>query len=257
MTIHHATTTKARKLGFEILEIDPNSFRLQDAEGATSQLFASPKEAVDAIKANTLTMVSTKIDEELADEVDEGVDAEMEIEAGSEVHRTGRIGMMVADYHRRYMQQGGGSGDLVDVALRAAVRGEDGAKVDVDLVRHIGIRNDLWNPNWEALNPGMQRMNLANRIRGFLRNSEDGAVTIGDESGRFGVDFNEKTRRPKKERTPRAASVPGDSGGEGDVAALDASPATYTEAPAKPARAARVNRDAADRARSSARSNRK
>jgi hypothetical protein len=106
----------------------------------------------------------------------------------------GRCGVMVASYHARYSANphGPGCGDRLDVALRDFLlrqpteKGEK-ARVDLVLLRECAENNDVWNSAWGTLNPGMQRMNLANRLRGVLRRDSRRTVGIGGETGRFGV----------------------------------------------------------------------
>lgn len=96
-----------------------------------------------------------------------------------------KSGMMKKEYHDRYMAQGGGCGDNVDLEMRAAFtietiekyvtkKGEEKerkiSRVDIAALREFGEEIELWNEKWENFNPGAQRMNLANRIRGAIRN---------------------------------------------------------------------------------------
>jgi hypothetical protein len=89
-------------------------------------------------------------------------------------------GVMVKSYHDLYMAQGGGSGDNVDTTMREVfmtksreVQTKKGIRaepaLDVEALRTWGVEIGLWNDRWDALNPGMRRMNLANRVRGAIR----------------------------------------------------------------------------------------
>lgn len=92
-------------------------------------------------------------------------------------------GVMVKSYHDQYMAQGGGCADNVDVTMREVfmtksreVQTKKGVRaepaLDVEALRSWGVKIGLWNDRWDALNPGMQRMNLANRVRAKVRKGE-------------------------------------------------------------------------------------
>lgn len=93
---------------------------------------------------------------------------------------TGKSGVMKLPYHTRYMNNGGGTGDDLDISLREAVlkvaKGEKKPTLDVDELRKIAQTHDVWKPEYEDLNPGMQRMNVSNRLRAIGRNG--GVVRI-------------------------------------------------------------------------------
>lgn len=83
-------------------------------------------------------------------------------------------GVMVASYHARYMAQGGGCADNIDHAMKTAFLtacppDADTPKLDTAALKAWGEDIALWNPAWEIRNPGMQRMNLANRVRAAVR----------------------------------------------------------------------------------------
>lgn len=94
-------------------------------------------------------------------------------------------GVMAKSYHDIYMAQGGGCADTIDKAMKDAfltgsrtvtTKGKDGkdhtrseAALDLDAMRKWGKEIGLWNDNWDRLNPGMQRMNLTNRVRAAVR----------------------------------------------------------------------------------------
>lgn len=85
-----------------------------------------------------------------------------------------KVGVMVASYHSRYMAQGGGSADTLDLAMRDAfltrvTEHADKPQLDVAALRAWGESLGLWNVKWDSLNPGMMRMNLTNRVRAHLR----------------------------------------------------------------------------------------
>lgn len=173
--IHHATVARAARAGFEITEIDGRFGLRRIADGATSRdTFDTAQHA--AAMARDLT------DEQLH------LPVPVDIETGDmqPLLRT-KSGVMVGTYHDRYTQNGGGCGDNLDEAMRAAYTDGTGKTLNTEALQADGEAMGLWNPAWASLNPGMRRMNLANRIRGYLRNHPDATVRIGDTEGRFGI----------------------------------------------------------------------
>lgn len=182
MKLHHATAKRAARLGVEIIEIPGEgdelvTFRAIRDDGAESAIFESAPKLLDAVEADTA-----------------------EFEKAPDVRRN-KSGVMVMSYHIRYTRNGGGCGDDLDMALRDLLVNEEGT--NLQLLREIADRHEVWVAKWSGLNPGMQRMNLANRLRARLRNEPDFQVDLGEEgSGRFGVNY-----RPSKKIAKRAARV--------------------------------------------------
>lgn len=183
--IHPAAKARAAKYGCEIIEID-NQFALKNVEtGATSEdRFDKVAEATEA----------------LADEGIEGITWAEE----DDDEFVGRSGVMQLDYHKQYSQNphGPGCNDSIDITLRDETRElrEDGTptdRMDLDKLLEIVRATGLFREEWLRLNPGMVRMNSANRIRGWLRNNE-GTITLGSQTGRFGVERREKKPRKSK-----------------------------------------------------------
>lgn len=174
MTIHHATIKRAAQAGFVIQEL-PNGFNIaRTDDGWFAGPYATAKEAADAAH-NPGTVL-----------LDPG-----------EISIKNRCGVMNAAKHDEYEHNphGPGCGDTMDIELRNAYTNE---KTGLDMPGLRAAAAHLWNPEWELLNPGMQRMNASNRIRAMLRNNKEAVVTIGAKTGRFGVVFDPSTRRPKK-----------------------------------------------------------
>jgi len=91
--------------------------------------------------------------------------------------KTGRSGVMVLKYHTQYMNNGGGSGDDLDVALREAVmvpvaKGSKKTALNWDALEDIADRHGVWDAKYRNFNPGMARMNVSNRLRAMLRRGE-------------------------------------------------------------------------------------
>ena len=167
--IHHATAARATKLGLEILP-SGDGFRFSNSETGqiSAEIWETAKGALDAFAAGDYTW---------------------------ELQTRGKSGCMDQYFHDLYTANGGGCGDTLDATLRDHLLGAEG--IDLQLLRVVADANNLWNSRWESLNPGMQRMNLSNRLRAILRNSSTAQVTIGDDHGRFGVPFRPSTRVAK------------------------------------------------------------
>ena len=164
--IHHATAARAAKSGCEIVEIEGRfGLRRTADEAASRDTWETAKAAADAAAdPETVWLVATP----------EGI-------------KGLKSGVMVKSYHQIYTANGGGCGDTLDATLRAHFTDGTGANLDVAALEAFGVDIGLWNPAWAGLNPGMKRMNLANRIRGFLRRDPNAEITIGETTGRFGV----------------------------------------------------------------------
>jgi len=182
MLIHHSSVKKAAKLGFTFIETDAGFVLNRTVDGLNStETFDSTAEAFEAWDAG-----------------------EVEFEAPEDASAFAKCGVMAKDYHDQYSHNphGPGCGDTVDIEMRNAIQVLDGkvVKVDVMALKQIGIDSGLWKQSWEGLNVGMQRMNLANRIRGLLRNDPDAKVRIGSITGRFGVAFTPAKGKAKKSK---------------------------------------------------------
>jgi hypothetical protein len=185
--LHHATVKFLAKHGFQAIEAE-GGFRLVRIEDGMLSVdtFASAGEMTETLRSDP-----------------DGV--EFETEEDQDESGIRRCGVMQKGYHDEYSSNphGPGCGDQVDVTLRNAIyhtsEGAKTPKVDEATLRHIGVEAGLWKESWNSLNVGMRRMNLANRIRGFLRNNPDGMVTIGAEgTGRWGVEAQVAKRKAKK-----------------------------------------------------------
>lgn len=178
-TIHHATRARAERLGVGFIDAADGGFHLirLDNSQLSVDTFDSAKEALDSFEAGT-------------------------VEFAKRSHN--HCGVMVASYHARYESNphGPGCGDDLDIALRNActVQGED---LDLKKLKQIGLDAGVWGEHWEVRNPGMQRMNLANRLRALLRNDANATIQIGGERGRFGVAYKPAGRKAKYDAKTR------------------------------------------------------
>lgn len=182
--IHHTIVKSAAKHGAVFVETADGGFQFKNAEGLLSlESFNSVGEAMEALKSDEVNYEAPR-------------------PAGSSAIR---CGVMARVYHDRYSANphGPGCGDTLDVEMRDAIMRvfpeEKTPRVDPDALREIGETAGLWKPEWETMNVGMRRMNLANRIRGLLRRDAQAKVTIGSKTGRFGI-----AARPEKVKTTKA-----------------------------------------------------
>lgn len=191
MRIHHATIAFAAKHGVEILEAGKGFRLVQIVTGQLSEdTFDTAGEISETLRADGV----------------EGITWEKPRTA-----KGIRSGVMAIGFHKEYSNNpdGPGCNDDLDVTLRRATAhlGEDGkptGSMDRAKLIAVGEANGLWRFTWNSLNPGMGRMNLANRMRGWLRNN-DGHLVIGDQSGRFGIARIEKAKRVRKAKAPSKA----------------------------------------------------
>lgn len=186
MALHHSIVKKATRLGFEFIVLE-RGFQLKEiSSGILSQdEYDTTAEAFEAFENGDVEWA-----------VDEEEDEEGEGKGGSVVKRP---------YHVAYSKNphGPGCGDGLDVAMRDAVmvhvEGSKGQHVDLAILKEIGLTNNLWSSSWETLNPGMQRMNLTNRLRAYLRNGEERLIDLhASGMGRFGVQFKPAKGKAKK-----------------------------------------------------------
>lgn len=117
-------------------------------------------------------------------------------------NKAAKAGCMAKNYHDLYMSQGGGCADTIDKAMKDAfltgsrtitTKGKDGkpdqtrseAALDLEAMKAWGLKIGLWNDKWDRLNPGMQRMNLTNRVRSQVRKGVKISLKIkqGDRKG--------------------------------------------------------------------------
>jgi len=113
-------------------------------------------------------------------------------------NKAAKAGVMGKSYHDLYMAQGGGCADPIDHAMKDAfltlsrtVQTKKGERsepaLDTVAMAKWGREIGLWNDRWDALNPGMQRMNLTNRVRSAVRHGKEIKVrsASGDTKGKM------------------------------------------------------------------------
>lgn len=187
--LHHATVARATKLGVSFLETEGVLSLVRTEDGWKSEeTWTDPKLALADLAEEEVTFLDPAEAEEEEDE-----------------DHSRKSGVMPIEYHKLYMANGGGCGDTLDAEMREVFLTPGG--VDTAALRLWGELLGLWNPAWEVRNPGMQRMNLANRVRGWLRQNE-GEVPhpAGGEAGttRFGIGMKPRAARKSRAKAPKA-----------------------------------------------------
>jgi len=92
-----------------------------------------------------------------------------------------------SQYRDRYKSTGGTNGDFIAVALSKI--GEDG----LDALNAVKTENGIEKGRWSTFNPGMQRMNLANVLRGrFLTGETISILGRQYNAKHMAEDFNGK-----------------------------------------------------------------
>jgi hypothetical protein len=124
-----------------------------------------------------------------------------EAETGKKLRGAGRAdksGVMVKSYHEQYTANGGGNADLLDTTMRDELIVDVDGEPALDRVRlkKEAVRLGVWNERYETLNPGMARMNVANRLRALIR--KEGEVAV------FGVRIGEADLKPRPAAKPKA-----------------------------------------------------
>lgn len=185
-TLHHMTSKLARNNGISIAISGDDTFTMTHDFSGKSVTGTDPKALVQALinecvpkaakvaKPNGADPKPAKIAKvkKAAKPAKKAVKGEPKTKKTLE---TGRSGVMVLTYHTEYMNNGGGNGDQLDVALREAIMSVAGPKggksvVIMENLEKIAKKHGVWNERYESLNPGMARMNVSNRLRALVRN---------------------------------------------------------------------------------------
>lgn len=187
-TIHHTISKQARNLGVSISlngddtmtfthDFSGQAFTGQDPKVLIRQVQDHVKSLVKA-EAPVLVKAKTgKIAKSAPKAKKSAKTAAGDPQATKKTLKTGKSGVMLLPYHTEYMNNGGGNGDQLDVALREAIMSVQGPKggksiVIMDNLVKIAKTHGVWNDRYESLNPGMARMNVSNRLRAMVRAGE-------------------------------------------------------------------------------------
>lgn len=188
-TLHHMTSKLARNNGISIAISGDDTFTMTHDFSGKSVTGTDPKALVQQLINECVPKAAKVAKPNGADpkpaKVAKTKKSAKKVARGEpktkKTIETGRSGVMVLTYHTAYMNQGGGNGDQLDVALREAIMSVAGPKggksvVIMENLEKIAKKHGVWNDRYESLNPGMARMNVSNRLRAMIRNGE--AVVI-------------------------------------------------------------------------------
>lgn len=123
----------------------------------------------------------------LVEDEDEGEDEdedEGEGEGEGEKEEEEAPEVIKSKYRERYKPFNDSCGDQLamqmveEFSYTDTVVGKDGrertvTRIDLPKLRNFAELNGVWQDKYSALNPGMQRMNIANRLRGKVRNGHE------------------------------------------------------------------------------------
>jgi hypothetical protein len=73
-----------------------------------------------------------------------------------------------AKYRERYAEHGGSSGDDLALRLKKHLAADDGS-TDVTKLRALAEANGCWDERYAAVNVGLARMTVSNRLRALVR----------------------------------------------------------------------------------------
>jgi hypothetical protein len=183
-TIHHNTLKRAVSMGAVVEQASDGTFvaskgsiavSANTAKDALDLLALELKPAKKAVKKPAKAKVRKPRDDEEDDgEGDEGEDEATDDEEAED--EEGDKSVVKAKYRQRYQPHKMTNGD--DLAQRVrknfmTLKGEDG-KPRLDWSRFIKFAkaNECWVEAYAKLNPGMQRMNVINKLRARRRNGE-------------------------------------------------------------------------------------
>lgn len=200
MRIHHATAAKARKFKVE-LTIEDNEVIATAKDGtvlatglqankvleeAITKLTGHPakKKAVKAAtpkKARASKDEDGEEDEEGDEEEGDEEEAVEELEPEDDSEADQGKSLVKSKYKKLYKPHKDKCGDDLSERLNAhvSVKTEDGLRIDLKKLRKFAEANDCWVPAYASLksrtggwNAGMARMNVANRLRGKIRQAK-------------------------------------------------------------------------------------
>jgi hypothetical protein len=82
--------------------------------------------------------------------------------------RADTASVVPADFRASYAEHGGSCGDDLAQRLKKHLTATDGT-TDLDKLRALAELNGLWRSDYGRLNPGLQRLNVGNRLRALVR----------------------------------------------------------------------------------------
>ena len=170
--IHHATAKKAAAHGIGLTIRDDGKITAT-GDGA---VLATGTDAKDVLTAAIEAMDNGAADE--ADDDDAAAELEAEAEAEGEPQEDGdedeKVDRSVVKnrYKQRYRPFKDRCGDEISKLISSHVWDEDEDRIDPVKLQKFAKANDVWDAKYANLNVGMQRMNIANKLRGRIRRED-------------------------------------------------------------------------------------
>jgi hypothetical protein len=186
-TIHHNTAKRAAAHQVVLTMVDGLCVASQGDVVLASH--ADPKIALDrALDGGDDSAEQAEVEVEQAEaeveqvEQAEQAEVEVEVEVEQAEHQPGDeyIGKSASvvrnSYKLKYQPHGATCGDDLAYRLREDLKtiGDDGEeRIDLERLLAFAIANDCWVSTYARLNPGMQRMNVVNRLRAKVRKGHE------------------------------------------------------------------------------------
>lgn len=184
--IHHNTIKKALKAGVR-LEVEDMTVVAYDAK--TGKQLAEDNSATVALdkaiaklaahtpaKAPKASRKARDEDEFEEDESEAEADAD---DAEAEEDEEGSKSVVKAKYKKAYQPHHAKCGDdlseqiTAHVSRSVKVDGKSVTRVDAAALKRLAKANGVWVEGYASLNPGMQRMNVANRLRKLVKDGHE------------------------------------------------------------------------------------
>lgn len=148
------------------------SLRNKDVVGEGERLSEAFEDAIDAMALKLKGQKLHEHDDEDGDE-DDFDESDPDGEAIAEMEEEAEEGKSVVKraYKHRYRPFKMTCGDELSQLISAyvTVTDEDGKHIDAKKLVHFAKKNGVWVDDYKNLNIGMQRMNVANRLRALVR----------------------------------------------------------------------------------------
>lgn len=170
--IHHNTIKKAQRFGFALVEqgalvvVMKNGKAVAKHEDAKTALELAINAGSNSIGSRVRKLVDRVTGRKPKVEADEDEDE------GEEAEETEGASVVKRRYKERYKPFEARCGDDLSLQITSHVTMLDRTgkpRVDTNKLREFAEINEVWVPSYGSLNPGMQRMNVANRLRTRVR----------------------------------------------------------------------------------------
>lgn len=181
MKIHHNTAKKAKKAGIELVVYENTIDAIKDGKVLASGMFGNKvlEEAIAKLEAKApkapkapKAKKARKPRDEDGDEEGSEDEAEEVTEDEEGEGEEGGKSVVKKVYKTRYKPFKMTCGDDLSqlISKHVKVKNEDGKlRIDAKVLKAFARANGVWDPNYENLNIGMRRMNIANRLRAKVK----------------------------------------------------------------------------------------